>query len=187
MFTAIEATTDELRHKALQIRYEVFYREGGDARYADHERQIWVDQDDGPQSRIVVGLDSNGEVVGTMRLTRLSDWPFIAHEAYDFKLLASFVGIAESELRQSVARVDRVVVSQSSRGEGVFTKMQTYMEYIACSSSCSVIIAAQSLHNNYAQRAFLKLGWIKCPHVSTYKGFTAQHIYKDLRNLNDNQ
>lgn len=185
VFTAIEATTEVLIQEALRLRYEVFYREEGDARYADHDGEIWTDQDDGPQSRIVVGLDSSGDVVGTMRMTRLCDWPFIAHEAYDFALLASLVGLSEAELRRTVVRADRGVVSRRCRGSGLLSKMQCQFDQMARDAGCTIIVGNPRVDNMASRRAFQKLGWIEYPHVSTYKGFTAQHIYKDLRSLSD--
>ena len=181
MFHAIEATTDDLKQQALRLRYEVFFEEGNDGRYADHERKVWSDRDDGPQSRLVVGLNELGNVVGTMRLTRLIDWPFIAHEIYDFRLLAEIVKIPEELLRATVARADRGVVAKAYRGSGVLVQMQHCFERMARDAGCSVIVGIPGVSNIASRRAFQKLGWLEYPHVSTFNGFTAQHIYKDLR------
>lgn len=82
------ATTPKEIAGALKLRYKVFFVEGGDARYADHEQRTWSDRDDGPQSHLIVAVDDTRCVIGTVRLTVLRDWNFIGYEAYGLDLLA---------------------------------------------------------------------------------------------------
>jgi GNAT superfamily N-acetyltransferase len=184
-FAVGEAASDEARLAALRLRYEVFCEEGGDDRYADHARRVFVDQDDGPHSRLITGLTSGGRVVGTVRFTRLRDWPFIAHEAYHLPLLASVVGMSESELRNTLGRSDRGVVAKEFRGCGLMSLMHYSLEDLAKAGSCAILVGAVALSNTTASSVNQKLGWVEYFRGQTYNGFTGQLIYKDIRSAGD--
>lgn len=72
IFIKIASTEQELL-SAYQLRYEVFYQEEGDSRYADHDLKIWKDIDDIPASTIFIAQTPEKETVGSVRLTKLID------------------------------------------------------------------------------------------------------------------
>lgn len=62
------ATTEAERHQAYHLRYQVFTREFGDERYADHVNEEFRDEDDGEQSHLVIAV-AGDQVVGTFRVS----------------------------------------------------------------------------------------------------------------------
>lgn len=181
MIRILEATTEELRLSALRLRYEIFSRECGDDRYSDHARQVWIDRDDGPQSRVMVAVNDQDIVIGTARFTRLRDWAFIAHEVFNFPLLAEVVGLSEEQLQNSLCRWDRVVVAKAYRGTYVLPMLEARFCQLGRETDCLIGVGIVSVSNHLAHRVFVKLGWSDYPVIAPYNGFTAQLIYKDLR------
>ena len=175
------STTPAEIEMALKLRYEVFFLEGGDARYADHERQIWSDRDDGPQSHLLIAVDDSENVIGTVRLTILRDWQFIALEAYELDVLASHVGVALEELLPRIARLDRGAIALAYRGMGIMPLLQQRAEEVSLRHNCDVFIGSPGVENSRARRAYEKLGWKDYPVIGTYGGFTAQAIFKLLQ------
>src|SRR5690606_36872488 len=110
-------------------------------------KQIWVDCDDGPRSRLIVDLDSTGQVAGTMRFTRVLNEPFIAQEAYDFRKLSQVTGVDETDIPQVTARVDRAVVSLGDRGKGLLSIMQCCVEDIARGAGVFILIGIPGASN----------------------------------------
>lgn len=166
---------------ALKLRYSIFFLEGGDSRYADHERQVWSDRDDGPQSHLIIAVDDSNCVIGTVRVTVLRDWQFIGHEAYGLDVLAAQVGIALEELLPRIARMDRGVVAKECRGTGIMPLLQHLAEETAFKHGCDLLIGAQAVENKRSRRALEKLGWRDYPVIGTNAGFTAQLIFKLLQ------
>jgi GNAT superfamily N-acetyltransferase len=175
----IATTTSEIE-MALRLRYSVFYLEGGDTRYADHSQALWIDKDDGPNSHLLIAVDDSDNVIGTIRVTVLRDCDFIGHAAYDFNVLASYVGIPLNELRNRIARIDRGVVAKTFRRLGIRSLLQTLAEQTALSHGCDVLVASNATSNAPARLANQKLGWTEYPVVGTHAGFTAQSIFKLL-------
>lgn len=180
MPTARIATKSAEILMALKLRYDVFFLEGGDERYADHEQKVWADCDDGPQSHLLVAVDDGDIVIGTVRLTVLRDWEFIAINAFRLPVLAKYLGVRELELRDRVARVDRGVVAQPYRRRGVQSALQSLAEQVALQNKCDILVGATALDNVPARRANQKLGWNDYNVSSTHGGFTCQAIFKKL-------
>ena len=163
-----------------RLRYQVFFEEGGDDRYADHELKHWRDEDDGPESTVVAAWAKEGTAVATTRLTCLKHRKFIGHSVFRFDLLADQLQRTEAELLDSVARADRGAVMASHRGKGLARLCQNAIEEIAMSYRCDILVAAQGVDNIRARRAYAKAGWCEYPVIATFRGFTGQLIYKRL-------
>lgn len=176
-----EAMTDELRMSAYRLRHEVFSREMGDHRYADHERQIWTDCDDGPQSKVIVVINDENEVVGTIRHTRLNDWEIIGKDAYGLTILAEILGLNVKDLESRSSRIDRAAIAMNWRGKSIVRHLQEACERLAKSLGSDILIGIPGIENARSRKAYEKLGWLEYPVVGTHGGFTAQMIYKDLR------
>jgi len=174
------AESDDHKQAAYRLRYEVFYSEMGDGRYACHETGQWRDVDDDVDSQLLVAITSSGEVTGTLRLTLLRRHNFIASDQYGFEAIAKTLNISDAELRNTVARVDRVVVSKDHRRSGVYSMMQREVEQLAICEGCSVIVATVEIENHAAKRAFSKLGWRETPVIGIHNDFSAQTIFKEL-------
>ena len=173
---------DNDRHAVYRLRYEVFTKEGGDERYADHERQFFIDQDDGPQSRLVIAWDDDGQAIGTMRLTVLREHAFIANDCYGFEVLADLLSMNLEELRQRVIRGDRSVIASASRGQGVLEHLQNAGEEYAASRGCDILVGSYRTDaDERARRAWNKQGWLEYPFIGNYNGYVAKLIYKQLK------
>ena len=175
------ATTPAEIEMAMKLRYSVFFVEGGDARYADHERQVWSDRDDGPQSHLLIAVDDSNNVIGTGRVTILRDWQFIGHDAYGLDVLATHIGISLEELLSRIARLDRVVVAKEFRGTGIRSLLEDLAEVAALKHDCDIFVAAGSVEKIPARRANQRLGWKDYPFIGTHAGFTCQCIFKVLQ------
>jgi len=175
------AETDAEREAAYQLRYEVFGLEEGDHRYSDHERKFWIDQDDGPNSTVLVAFDMDGICLASTRLTLLRQLKFLAMEAYHFEVLAALLNLSLTELTMIVGRWDRGVVRKSARGLGILQLLEERVADLAMSNNCTIIVGTIKPDNHAMFRAVAKAGYRTYPVVETYRGFTAQLIYKDLR------
>lgn len=175
------AETEAEREAAYRLRYEVFGLEEGDHRYSDHERKFWIDQDDGPLSTIFLAYDSEGECLATTRLTIFRNHSFFAIEAYHLEILAPILNLTIPELTTTVGRWDRGVVVPSARGFGLLQMLEKQVSDHAYKNGCRVIVAAIKPHNESVLSSVSKSGYRTYPVIETYGGFTAQLIYKDLR------
>lgn len=174
------ATTPEEVAAALRLRYEVFYVEGGDARYADHERRVWTDRDDGPQSHLIIAVDDANTVIGTARVTVLRDWEFIGHDAYGFDFLAKHLGVTIEALWPRLARLDRGAVDNRLRGTGISALLQNVVEGVALENHCDLLVGILKVGNLRGIRAYSKLGFTVLPHVRTHAGFAGHLVFKLL-------
>lgn len=178
MITVRIATTPAEIEAALRLRYEVFYEEEGDARYADHARRLWCDRDDGPQSHLIIAEWNNEQIIGTLRITVLREWLIIGHDAYALEVIANQVGLTFDALWNTAARMDRVVVKNEHRGGAILRQMQKFGERIAHDKDCSILVGAAAAHNPKITRLWKRLGWNVLPHIGRHKGFEAQVFYK---------
>lgn len=176
---SIAESQDEL-NAVYRLRYQVFFEEGGDSRYADHQKKHWSDEDDGPKSTVVAAWTRDGEAVATMRLTCLKDHEFIGHSVFRFDLLAELLNLTEANLRKYVARADRGAVRADHRSKGLVKLCQELIEQLALSKSCDVLVGVPGVDNVRARRAYTKTGWVEYPVQATFRGFTGQLIYKQI-------
>jgi hypothetical protein len=163
-----------------RLRYRVFFIEGGDARYAEHDVEQWRDEDDGEFSRTLICSGNDGDVYGTIRLTFLRDHQFIACDAYDLRQLSSFVGIEEMQLKVNVGRVDRVAVAPSKRGTRVFFYLFDRVRQLASESCTFILVGAASVESSVQNKLWEKLGWKPYLEAES-RGFRATVFYLDLR------
>ena len=175
------AETDAEREAAYRLRYEVFGLEEGDHRYSDHERKFWIDQDDGPNSTVLVALNQEGRCVGTTRFTMLRDQHFIALDAYHFDVLAPRFNLSLSQLTEVIGRWDRGAVERQCRGGGLFQRLEE--ELVACArlQGCQIIVVVVETGNAAMLHIVQKAGYLSTSVVGHYQGFTGYVICKDLR------
>ncbi len=175
------AATDSEREAAYRLRYDVFDLEEGDHRYSDHNRKFWIDQDDGPNSTVLIALDQEGCCIGTTRFTLLRDQTFIGLEAYHLEVLAPLLCLTLEQLCEIVGRWDRGVVTRSARGLGLLQLMEVQVAGYAFRHGCKVLVATVKPDNRAVLSAVEKSGYHTYPAIGSYGGFTGQLIYKDLR------
>jgi hypothetical protein len=174
------ATTKDELEAAYRLRYEVFYEEGGDARYANHELRHWRDEDDGEFSKTLICQGVDGVPLGTVRLTWLRDHNFIASDVYDFGLLSSLVKIEELELKKNLARFDRAVVALSKRRSRVFFDLFNCVLRLAIENSTWILVGAANADSATQHQLWKKLGWKPYSEAES-RNFRATAFYLDLR------
>jgi len=172
------AKTQEELEAVYRLRYQVFFEEGADGRYANHVLKHWRDEDDCPESSVVAAWTQDGQAVATMRLTCLKHRDFIGHSVFRFDLLAEILNRTEIDLRTSVARADRGVVRADHRSKGLVKLCQEVIERTAIGYNCDVLVGVPGISNERSGRAFEKVGWKEYPVQATFRGFSGQLIYK---------
>ena len=119
--------TQGQREAVYALRYEVYVEEMGRYRtIADHERGHLVEPED-EISRLFCATDSDGEVVGTMRVTWGGDAPFNQRmiDQYDLKQFL------ENVPADQIIVGERFMVAPSLRGSDlIFRLFQTYMHLV---------------------------------------------------------
>ncbi|MBN67886.1 MAG: hypothetical protein CME32_01220 [Gimesia sp.] len=173
------ATTEAERHQAYHLRYQVFTREFGDERYADHVNEEFRDEDDGEQSHLVIG-EINSNVICTARVTVLRDYKFLAADHFKFGVLAKYLGRDQFEIENTLARYDRLALMPSWRGKGIARKIYEGVEKTAFNNNCKIIVANPLVENDKARLVLSRQGFSDYPVVGTYKGTTCQCMYKVL-------
>jgi hypothetical protein len=176
---AIAKSPEELA-SVYRLRYDVFFEEGRDERYADHDLKHWSDEDDCPDATVVAVWTTDGEAVATIRVTCLKHRDFIGHSVFRFDLLADIVNLSEEKLRNRVAKADRGAVRAGHRGKGLVQLCQDMIEKVALSHGCDILVGVPGIGNSRSRRAFEKVGWKEYPVQATFRGFTGQLIYKKL-------
>ena len=84
---AIAKSQEEL-DAAYQLRYQVFFEEGGDARYANNEVKHWRDENDVLDSTVFVATTPDENAVATTRQTCLKHREDIDNSVFRFDLPA---------------------------------------------------------------------------------------------------
>ncbi len=108
---------------AQRLRYDVFFLEEGDERYADHAVKTFGDERD-RRSRIVVALDDGGVCAATLRLSLRRDGPFIGDHGYPYSKVCARYGADQA----SIAVAERAVVWKERRGIGLFVRVFRFAE-----------------------------------------------------------
>ena len=126
-------------HLEYRLRYEVMADEGK-AEYLDHDERIWVDALDRPGSLHFGAFDLNGTIIGTQRLCFHRDGPFLVDEAYQWRALASLVGLPLHDLSMRTALLDRGCVVESWRRRGVKSKLIAMaLSHATLQGACCVV------------------------------------------------
>jgi hypothetical protein len=180
MIRGLIATTSTELKEAYSLRYDVFFEEGEDERYARHESRLYIGRDDGPQSRTLLALADHDVVVGTMRVTLLREWQFIAYELYELESLAYIVNTSVEDVVSRLARVDRVAIASKYRGTRAILILQQLCEDVAASCGCDLLAGVPGYENSMSRRTFARHGYSDYGGAPTYNGVTCQLIYKRL-------
>jgi N-acyl-L-homoserine lactone synthetase len=93
----------EQRAAAHRLRYDVFTREMGDERYADHRRRVFVDESDEDLANPLLVALAGGDVVGSLRILPRRGRPVRHEHLSRFESLAATLALT-CRLSSSVSR-----------------------------------------------------------------------------------
>lgn len=178
-FRLVVAQTREEKEQAFRLRYDAFFTEEGDSRYADHSKQLWSDCDDESGAIVLNAVAEDDRLAGTLRLTARKQLAYIAHECYSLELLVEILGIPLELILPKIARVDRGVVQKDFRRLGVFDALLKGVESIVVGLNCNLLVTNPRLANVPSILGLEKRGFQKYA-VRTYRDVTAQLLFKQL-------
>ena len=127
-YSVLRAAASSQVLQAQHLRYLVFDEEEGDARYTQalDGFKIWTDKHDCPESFQILAIH-DGEPVGTMRGTfrKDVDGEVINDQNYEWsKLVDQLSATSFEEIQGRIALIDRMVVLEGHRREGVASMMR---------------------------------------------------------------
>ena len=177
-FTIKVAESDLEKTAAYRLRYEVFFVEMKDERYADHETKEFRDSDDVEGSILFIAL-AGKDVIGTVRLKVLRYREFIGLEAYHLPTLAKLLNRDLVDLNMSIGCMDRGVVHPEYRGKKLIAALMQKGEEFAISLPIDILLSAREFNNTSAGKATSNLGYVEYA-IGTHNETTCQCIYKVL-------
>lgn len=175
----IVAESQSEKEAAFRLRYDAFFLEAGDGRYADHESRFWCDSDDRDGALILNAVDAEEQWAGTIRLTPRRRFDYIACDLYREEILVDILGMPLEVLYRTLARVDRAAVRKDCRRRGVFDALLCGVERIAREEGCGLLVANPHASNVASISGLERRGFTKYA-IGVYGAFSAQLMFKVL-------
>jgi len=181
----IKTVEPNQRGQVYQFRYQIYFQEFGDERFADHKTREYRDSDDVPESSVFAAL-SCGQIVGTLRVKPLVRRDFLNLEQFDLDELAREIKATPEKIRSQIVCFDRGLVAKDYHKQGVMTAMLAEGERVALQLGFSILLLAVAVANQSAKRTFNKFGFREFRSSGNHQGLECSHTYKLIGEMNSN-
>lgn len=134
------ATTAKQLSEVYKLRYEYSYKEGADEKYAFHETGEYKDEYDTEKAIIIIAMNDQKEIIGTIRLLikKEADLPY--EWCYDYDYVANYLSVSKQDIYQRCALLDRGAIQKDYRGYGLYWKMVDLLEMKMKERKCDVLL-----------------------------------------------
>ena len=152
------AAASHLR-EAYHVRYLAFMNRGDD-RYANHDLQLMTDQLDGREGTLLlVALDGEGKVVGSIRLVERAAGPFICDDLYHWEAIGVMLGVDTATAKRRTVLMDRLAVRPGSRNSGLSKNLVEHGLKLIESRQFKIAVVVVRTQDTRMINFFLRRGW----------------------------
>lgn len=101
------ATTEKRLTDVYKLRIEYSYKEGADEKYAFHETGEYKDEYHTEKAIIIIAMNDQKEIIGTIRLLLKKEVELPYEWCYDYDYIADYLSVSKKDLYKRCALLDR--------------------------------------------------------------------------------